>query len=133
MLQPTDSHIGARWRPAALSLPLFVLPGNHDDRATLRRRFDVPGEGSDPIQYAVELDGLRVLMLDTVRPGEPGGELGSERLSLHLLPAALDFTAAGLAMVAEPPAFAVHVLVDGRLVSHVQTLSATAAGQLAPR
>jgi 3',5'-cyclic-AMP phosphodiesterase len=64
-----------------LALPLHVLPGNHDDRATLRRHFDVGGEGAEPIQYAVELDGLRVLMLDTTIPGEDAaGALDDERL-----------------------------------------------------
>jgi 3',5'-cyclic-AMP phosphodiesterase len=28
---------------AQLGAPAYVLPGNHDDRATLRRHFDLPG------------------------------------------------------------------------------------------
>jgi 3',5'-cyclic AMP phosphodiesterase CpdA len=35
---------------------------------------------------------------------------------------ALDFAAADLRFVYEPPSFAVHTLVDGRLVSHVQPI-----------
>jgi 3',5'-cyclic AMP phosphodiesterase CpdA len=38
----------------------------------------------------------------------------------------LQFDDPGLRVVAEPLAFAVHALVDGRLVSHVQTLPRTA-------
>jgi 3',5'-cyclic-AMP phosphodiesterase len=65
-----------------LELPLHVLPGNHDDRAALRRHFDLAGEAAEPIQYAVELDNLRVLMLDTTIPGEEAsGALDRERLA----------------------------------------------------
>lgn len=187
-----------------LGLPLHVLPGNHDDRAILRRHFDVGGEGAEPIQYAVELDGLRVLMLDTTIPGEDAGALGRSRLDwivgalgarpeiptllamhhppfltgvrdmdrlalaaadrdavaelvsghsqvrgviaghVHRAIAAavggrpamttpstycqlqLDFTTPRLEMVPEPIGFALHTLVEDRLVSHVQTLPVTA-------
>jgi 3',5'-cyclic-AMP phosphodiesterase len=190
---------------AELELPLFVLPGNHDSRAALRAAFDVPGEGEQPIQYAVELEGLRVLMLDTMRPGDPGGELGPDRLTwlagelstrpetLTLLamhhppfltgieamdaiglpdadraglatvleehpqvigvvaghvhrtitgsiagrPAVtipstyaqlvLDLTRSDLPMVDAPQGFGLHLVVAGRLVSHVETLDITAA------
>jgi 3',5'-cyclic AMP phosphodiesterase CpdA len=186
---------------AELELPLFAIPGNHDGRAGLRHVFALPGEGDEPIQYAVDLDGLRVLMLDTQRPGEVSGELGPERLAwlarelsasagtptllaMHHppidtgiagmdaigLPVAdraalrslleespqvvgivaghvhraitgslagrpvvtvpssyaqlvLDFERTDLPMGAAPPAFALHLLVDGRLVSHVETVS----------
>lgn len=54
--------------------PVHVLPGNHDDRAALRRVFGLPGEGDLPIDYAVEIGGLRVVMLDsTVPPQDTGG------------------------------------------------------------
>jgi Icc protein len=187
-----------------LELPLFVLPGNHDSRPALRAAFDVPGEGEQPIQYAVELDGLRVVMLDTQRPGEAGGELGPERLAwlagelasrrqtptlvaMHHPPIiagieamdaiglpdadraglaavleehpqvigivaghvhrtitgsiagrpvvtipstyaqlVLDLTRSDLPMVAAPLGFGLHLVVAGRLVSHVETLPSTA-------
>ena len=35
---------------APVAVPLYVLPGNHDDRGTLRRHFAVPGTDDDPIQ-----------------------------------------------------------------------------------
>ena len=64
----------------ALGLPAYVLPGNHDDRASLRRHFALPGEADDPVQYAVDLGPLRLVVLDTTRPGEDPGALDSERL-----------------------------------------------------
>ncbi len=73
----------ARELLAPLRSPIYVVAGNHDDRAALRRHFDVPGDdqpGTAPIQYAVDLGPLRLLVVDTTRPGEDAGELGADRL-----------------------------------------------------
>jgi 3',5'-cyclic AMP phosphodiesterase CpdA len=188
----------ARELLAELGAPVYVLPGNHDDRAAMRRAFELPGEGGEPIQYAAELGPVRLLALDTTRPGSDAGELDEARLAwleaelaraperpaliaLHHPPLALGIAvwdeiglaAAGRAglervvaghpqvlgfvsghvhrslvgqlggrpaiaipstyeqavlgfdlteieMGGDPPAFAVHSLVDGRLVSHLQ-------------
>jgi 3',5'-cyclic-AMP phosphodiesterase len=66
---------------ARIDAPLHVLPGNHDDRAELRRHFDVGGTNGEPIQYATDLAALRLVVLDSQRPGEDGGELGADRLA----------------------------------------------------
>jgi 3',5'-cyclic-AMP phosphodiesterase len=63
-----------------LGAPVFVLPGNHDDRETLRRHFDLPGATGAPVQYAVDLGPLRLVVLDSTRPGEDWGELDAGRL-----------------------------------------------------
>jgi 3',5'-cyclic-AMP phosphodiesterase len=65
---------------AALEAPVHVLPGNHDDRAALRRNFGVPGVGGEFVQYAADLGPLRLVVIDTTRPGEDRGELDAERL-----------------------------------------------------
>jgi 3',5'-cyclic AMP phosphodiesterase CpdA len=62
-------------------VPLLVLPGNHDDRAALRRHFDVPGAGAEPVQYAVTSGPLRVVVLDSTIPGEDAGRLDAPRLA----------------------------------------------------
>jgi 3',5'-cyclic AMP phosphodiesterase CpdA len=64
-----------------IDAPCYALPGNHDDRDTLRRQFGIPGEPGTPIQYAVELGALRILMLDSTRPGADDGELDARRLA----------------------------------------------------
>jgi len=189
-----------------LVVPLHVLPGNHDDRAALRRHFDVGGQGGESIQYPIELEGLRILMLDTTIPGgEAAGDLDGERLdwiggelaarpevptvlAMHHPPfltgvpgmdcyaladdardaiarliadhpqvcgtiaghvhktmntilggrpsmtapstycqLQLDFEKPTLAMVPEPIGFALHRLVETRLVSYARTLPVTAA------
>jgi Icc protein len=176
-----------------IGAPIYALPGNHDDRAALRAAFDLPGDG--PVQYAVDLGPLRLVVLDTTVPGQDRGELDVARLewldgaldgrpavvAMHHSPIALgiapwdaigipaderaalaavlerhprveavvgghihrpitgelggrvvlsvpstyvqarlDFDAAAIVVDSdEPPAFALHALVDGRLVSHV--------------
>jgi Icc protein len=64
-----------------LEAPLCVLTGNHDSRPALRRHFDVPGSGDEPVHYAREFGGLRLVVLDTTHPGEDQGELDAGRLA----------------------------------------------------
>jgi 3',5'-cyclic AMP phosphodiesterase CpdA len=66
---------------ARLGAPVYVLAGNHDDRDALRRNFDVPGAMGTPVQYAVDLGPLRLVVVDSTRPGEDPGELDADRLS----------------------------------------------------
>lgn len=66
-----------------LELPVRMLPGNHDDRANLRRSFAGRGwvpDGDGFIQYAIEDYAVRILMLDTLIPGRTEGELCPARL-----------------------------------------------------
>jgi Icc protein len=64
---------------APLAMPLFVIPGNHDDREALRAAFpeSLPAEGF--LQYAVEDFPVRLLALDTNLPGAGGGLICAER------------------------------------------------------
>lgn len=68
---------------APLPMPIFLMPGNHDDRDQLRRSF--PGHGylgdGGFIQYSARVGGLRLLTLDTVVPGQSHGTLCEERLA----------------------------------------------------
>jgi 3',5'-cyclic AMP phosphodiesterase CpdA len=67
---------------AELEIPVLLGIGNHDDRAGFRRQFPDPAWCPDGqfIQYATELDGLRLIMLDTNVPGQPHGLLCDRRL-----------------------------------------------------
>jgi 3',5'-cyclic-AMP phosphodiesterase len=65
---------------ALLDARSYVLPGNHDDRDALHRNFGVPGADGEPVQYAADLGALRLVVLDTTRPGEDRGELDAQRL-----------------------------------------------------
>ena len=66
---------------APLQAPVYVVPGNHDDRHALHRHFGVPGANGAPVQYSVDLGPLRLVVVDTTRPGEDAGELDAERLA----------------------------------------------------
>jgi 3',5'-cyclic-AMP phosphodiesterase len=66
---------------APLRAPTYVLPGNHDDRAALRRHFGLPGAGAEPIHYAVDLGPARLVMLDSTIPGEDPGALDGEQFA----------------------------------------------------
>ena len=65
---------------APLEAPVYVLPGNHDDRLALHRQFGVPGADGKPVRYSVDLGPLRLVVLDTTRPGEDGGALEGGQL-----------------------------------------------------
>jgi 3',5'-cyclic AMP phosphodiesterase CpdA len=77
---PTRSPEQVRELLAPLRAPLCVLPGNHDDRRALHRHFGVPGADGEPVQYSVDLGPLKLIVLDTTRPGEDPGALDAERL-----------------------------------------------------
>ncbi len=65
-----------------LATPVYLMPGNHDDRETLRQAFR--GYGYFPaagfLNYVVEAPDLRLVALDTVVTGEGGGMLCAARL-----------------------------------------------------
>ncbi|MEM9605490.1 MAG: metallophosphoesterase [Pseudomonadota bacterium] len=80
-----------------LPMPWYPLVGNHDARAPLRDTIGFPGSAtSDFVQYCVDLEPgrtgagntevgtdtptVRLLCLDTLIPGESGGELCAARL-----------------------------------------------------
>jgi 3',5'-cyclic-AMP phosphodiesterase len=56
-----------------LGVPFHVLPGNHDERAAMRKAFGLPGEGDAPIDYAADLGALRLVVVDSTVPGEDHG------------------------------------------------------------
>lgn len=67
---------------APLTMPVYLLPGNHDEREQMRRSFPahayLPASGW--LQYAVDFGELVLVALDTVETGESGGRLCRERL-----------------------------------------------------
>jgi len=82
---------------AGLQVPLYLLPGNHDDRDGMRRAFPaaeyLPAQG-DFLQYVIEDHPLRIIVLDSLDPGHGHGRLCSARL---------DWLAAALAARPDAP------------------------------
>jgi Icc protein len=67
--------------------PVYVLPGNKDDRANLRAAFSAGGyftAGCDFIDYAIEDYPVRLIALDTFSPGNGRGDFRREQVD-HLL------------------------------------------------
>jgi 3',5'-cyclic-AMP phosphodiesterase len=66
-----------------LSIPVYVIPGNHDRRETLRAGLaHLPGVTADGhfVQYTVEDYPVRLVMLDTLVPGANHGALSAAQL-----------------------------------------------------
>lgn len=65
-----------------LAMPVYLIPGNHDDRANLLAAFPehdyLPRDGGF-LQYVIECHPLRLIGLDTLVPGQVGGEFCAAR------------------------------------------------------
>ena len=65
-----------------LTMPVYVIPGNHDDRVQLGEVFGT--QGAQPmagfVQYVVDEWPVRLIALDTNIPGHHAGSLCAERL-----------------------------------------------------
>ncbi|KVO71415.1 metallophosphatase [Burkholderia ubonensis] len=68
---------------APLEIPYYLMVGNHDDRAALRRAFADRPEWQDGefVQYAFDVGAVRVLALDSQVPGASAGDLCDARLA----------------------------------------------------
>lgn len=66
-----------------LETPVFLIPGNHDNRDALRDAFPdhqyMPQEGY--IHYVIDQWPVRLVGLDTQIPGKPAGTMDDERLA----------------------------------------------------
>lgn len=72
LVEPLAEQLGAH---------VVWVPGNHDDRATLRTRLlDEPGS-AEPLDRVHVVDGLRIVVLDTTVPGEHYGEVTDTQLA----------------------------------------------------
>jgi 3',5'-cyclic AMP phosphodiesterase CpdA len=66
-----------------LTMPMYLIPGNHDEREALRRAFPEHTylrQWAPFVQYAIDDYPVRVVALDTLIPGQGGGRLCDERL-----------------------------------------------------
>jgi 3',5'-cyclic-AMP phosphodiesterase len=97
---------------APLTLPLHVIPGNHDDRDQLRETAGAPGAAGEPLQYSAEVGSLRLVACDTTVAGEDGGALGPDRLAWLDTELATDREAPTVLAMHHPPVSTGHPLLD---------------------
>ena len=67
-----------------LSMPVYLIPGNHDRRAPLFEEFASDGYFNNDdgfLHYAVDGHAMRLIGLDTVVPGQEHGEMCARRLA----------------------------------------------------
>lgn len=65
---------------APLTVPVLAIPGNHDDRDRMRTMFpDLPWADASHASWVVDVQGVRVIGLDSTIPGEPGAEFDDRR------------------------------------------------------
>lgn len=79
-----DSYAQLRRLLDPLRAPVYLIPGNRDDRAALRAAFAEDGylpENGAFLHYAVADLPVRLLALDTVKQGAKTGEMCAERLA----------------------------------------------------
>ncbi|MEO8225511.1 MAG: phosphodiesterase [Gammaproteobacteria bacterium] len=83
-----DEYAVLRDLIAPLTMPVYLLPGNHDERGALREAFpghaylSQPGGTPDgAIVYAIDAHPVRIVALDTTVPGKPGGLVDAPRLA----------------------------------------------------
>lgn len=94
---------------APLDMPVYLIPGNHDDRAALRHAFAGNGHaylppGSGPLCYAVEDHPVRIVALDSLIPGAVGGRLGADQIDWLEATLAARPEAPTIVMLHHPPA-----------------------------
>src|ERR1019366_10440473 len=101
---PTDAEYErARMLLDELAAPVYVLPGNHDDRDALRRHFPLPATEAEHLSYVADLGPIRMIALDTVRPAESGGQLDGPRLAWLKTALAANRTTPTLLAMHHPP------------------------------
>lgn len=67
-----------------LTMPYYVVPGNHDRRVPLRAAFSdhaYLGTGKDPVHYAIEEHAVRLVGFDSTQRGFSGGVADAKRLA----------------------------------------------------
>ncbi|MFM8767565.1 MAG: phosphodiesterase, partial [Rubrivivax sp.] len=70
-------------RPLLEALPVYLMPGNHDDRDSLRAAFPDHGylrQWQPFVQYVIDDHPVRLVALDTLIPRSGAGQLCEQRL-----------------------------------------------------
>lgn len=113
----TDSGTPEQYAEARMVLdadiPVYPIPGNHDDRAAFRTALLSEQASSAPINHAHRVGNLTVALLDSSIPGEPSGRLTEQTYDwLHGVLAAAPADAPILLALHHPPAHLFSPVID---------------------
>ena len=76
-----EAYAALRDAATTLPMPVFAIPGNHDDRETMASVMpDIPRDDNGFIQYAVVRQWGVCIFLDSLLPGSSSGRLCEQRL-----------------------------------------------------
>lgn len=119
---------------AELTVPYVILPGNHDDRTHLRAlAHDRPYSDPDLLYHVWQQGHARVIVLDTLWPGEIGGRLLPAQLDWLSTQLAQPFDGQTLIALHHPPCAPAMGRLDGNtLVEGATALRALLDGQPHP-
>ena len=98
-----ESYERLREAFAAASVPVYPMMGNHDDRANFKRIFPDTPMADGFVQYCVALDGLRLILLDTLEIGRHGGGFCETRAAWLAARLAEDTTTPTVIVMHHPP------------------------------
>ena len=121
-----DEYRLARSEFARLTMPWFVIPGNHDSREPLREVFsDVqPFETGDFLHYVVNDLPLRVIALDSLVEGRTHGKLCEDRTAWLRERLRERPTVPTVLMLHHPPFATRQPVVDGVCLAHAGDFAA---------
>jgi 3',5'-cyclic AMP phosphodiesterase CpdA len=89
---------------APLEMPVLPLPGNHDDRELVRSTFaDFDWSDTEHLSWVRVVDGVRIVGLDSTRPGRRGAEFDDERADWLTMALAAPHDGATLLAMHHPP------------------------------
>jgi 3',5'-cyclic AMP phosphodiesterase CpdA len=108
-----DQYREARVALDAADLPVYSIPGNHDERAAFRDTLLGEPGTSEPINHAHRVGELTVALMDSSIPGEPGGRLTDETYDwLHGVLAAAPADGPILLALHHPPVHLFSPVID---------------------
>ena len=112
-----------------LELPFLPLVGNHDDRALMKQTFpETPWADADHASWVHELDGVRLVGLDSTDPGRHGAAVDADRLAW--LDAALDTDQPTVLALHHPPFVTGVAWMDGLGFDGLDALHEAIAGHI---
>lgn len=80
-----QAYAALRRTLAALPMPVYAIPGNHDRREAMRQAFAdcawMPSQPGSPLCYQVQLEAIALIALDSLVEGEDYGRLGEAQLA----------------------------------------------------